>query len=331
MNNFAILRTKKIHTPAKIVAADKHNLRVWQPENANPKGRNFRVFGDRDSLKTHNDFLNKYDIKPRKNAVLAIEYITSFSPEMRSRMDLNDWVSQNVNFFKKHHAAGLMSVDLHLDESTPHLHITATPLVEKTIRGKKTMRLSARDFLGGKKILIKLQDDYARSMSKFGLKRGVVGSKARHTSVRMYYKNLNQHIEKAEKYAKEKSNFDEPTIFNYKKIFASIRKEFKLVVTKLSAATSTLEDQEKLISVLRGNINLMRWRMSDNGVNELENAITAANEHVDSLKSDISRQHELNLELKNTINDKDNFIDLQKKYIEKQAYQLGKKGLAHTR
>lgn len=328
MSNFAILRTQKIHTTAKIVAADMHNLRVWQPENANPDGKNFRVFGDRDSLKTHNNILKKYDIKPRKNGVLAIEYIASFSPEMKAQMNLKDWVNQNVAFFRKHHGEGLMAVDLHLDESNPHLHITATPIIKKEIRGEKVMRLSARDFLGGKQMLIELQDNYAKKMAKFGLERGVVGSRAHHTSVKTYYKNLNNQLEKAEAFAKKESNFEQPNFLNFKKIFNKIRKDFKAVTKRLGVALGKIDDQTKRIKLLKAENAYLNQQMHHSGVDKLKNTLAAANARVDSLESDLIALDDLNNKMdadaKATLKEKDNMITVQQNYIEKQSHRLNK-------
>ena len=53
-------------------------------------------------------------------------------------------------------------------------------------------RLSAKEFIGGPQRLSKMQTDFHQhGGDKFGLSRGVVGSRARHQEVRRFYAGLN--------------------------------------------------------------------------------------------------------------------------------------------
>ena len=53
-------------------------------------------------------------------------------------------------------------------------------------------RLNAKNWLGGKAKLSKIQTDFAKDVGQpFGLDRGIKGSKARHTTVSQFYAAIN--------------------------------------------------------------------------------------------------------------------------------------------
>jgi hypothetical protein len=56
----------------------------------------------------------------------------------------------------------------------------------------KDKRLSAKEFIGTREKLRDDQTSFADLMEDLGLQRGVKRSKARHTTIREYYTNLNQ-------------------------------------------------------------------------------------------------------------------------------------------
>ena len=85
-----------------------------------------------------------------------------------------------------------------MDEKTPHLHATIVPIVtserqrreregERKYNTKSGPRLSADDVLKRAR-LREYQDTYAVAMREFGLKRGIVGSTARHVATSTHYK-----------------------------------------------------------------------------------------------------------------------------------------------
>ena len=97
----------------------------------------------------------------------------------------------------------VVSVVLHMDESTPHLHATVIPIVETERKRKKkeeevkhtyrkkalAPRLCADDVMSRAK-LKSYQNTYAAAMQKYGLQRGVEGSEAQHISTHEYYRSL---------------------------------------------------------------------------------------------------------------------------------------------
>lgn len=91
---------------------------------------------------------------------------------------------------------------LHMDEQTPHLHVTVVPIVTTEIKKKAKEsnarkhyrtkpkngpRLSADDIMT-RENLTRFQDTYAEAMEQFGLERGIRGSEARHVDQHEYYR-----------------------------------------------------------------------------------------------------------------------------------------------
>ncbi|MDQ7005511.1 MAG: MobV family relaxase [Ghiorsea sp.] len=119
-------------------------------------------------------------VKYRKNAVLAVENLLTASPEFfkgKSDLQVREWADESIQSMRKFWGnENIASATLHLDESTPHIHLYAIPLIE----GK----LNCREFLGGRKKLSDMQSHYANSMKKFDLERGVLGSRATHKTMK---------------------------------------------------------------------------------------------------------------------------------------------------
>lgn len=227
MNKFAIFRhnDKKFHTMSEISNAERHNKRTMNVLNAMQNGVDGvdykRVFGGDSASKTLKDLLSKHNIKPRKNAALAMEYLMTYSPEMKEKIHLEQWVDANIAFLKAEHGEGLLCVDLHLDETTPHLQAICAPLIEKEVRGKLQVRLSGVDFWKGKAKLSARQDRYAEAMRGFGLERGLKGSRASHRTLDEFYSMVNslpkKELKNVQRHIKKLENGKEPSIWNLRK------------------------------------------------------------------------------------------------------------------
>lgn len=125
---------------------------------------------------------------------------------------LDDWCNDSLKWLQDTFGKeNVVSVVLHMDEHTPHLHASIVPIVtgerrkakNKTAEeGKRTyrkkanaVRLCADDVLNRDK-MVGYHDSYAEAMGKYGLKRGVRGSDARHTTTAQYYRNIKQETDR---------------------------------------------------------------------------------------------------------------------------------------
>ncbi|WP_348717410.1 MobV family relaxase [uncultured Alistipes sp.] len=120
---------------------------------------------------------------------------------------LKAWCTDNLAWLRKTFGAeNVVSAVLHMDEATPHIHAAVVPIVtgeRRKVRKEKTNetgkrkyctkstarpRLCADDVMSRIK-LKEYQDTYAAAMAKYGLQRGIDGSKARHVTTQEFYRN----------------------------------------------------------------------------------------------------------------------------------------------
>ena len=170
-----------------IAASLSHTYRTRPTHNADPN----RTVNNEHDLKTAGQVMdgikNRLPEKTRKNAVLAIEYLITASP------DWNGWKNKEKDseFFdkakewliKKHGAENVISTTIHRDETTPHMAVYVVPIDSKG-------NLNAREFLGGRAKLSKMQTDFHDQVKDLGLERGLEGSKAEHTTIKDFYAEI---------------------------------------------------------------------------------------------------------------------------------------------
>ena len=190
----AIARIAKLKS-GNVGASGLHTGRLRETLNANPEIKNVRFIGQPDSpdlpsLETIvRERIGQQTI--RKNAVLCVEMLLTASPEYFRPEDpsraghyeperLADFRTAVHGWLDKEYGDRIVRAELHLDESTPHVHAYFVPLDD---RGK----LNCRGIFGGRQKLSQFQDSYAEAMSPIGLERGIKGSRARHTTIKQYY------------------------------------------------------------------------------------------------------------------------------------------------
>lgn len=122
--------------------------------------------------------------KRRKDAVLAVEYVMTASPEWFATAT----PEQEKTFFQrsvqwladKYGADRIITASIHRDEATPHLSAFVVPLT-------KDRRLSAKEFIGSRDKMRADQTSYAGRVADLGLERGIEGSKATHQTIQQHY------------------------------------------------------------------------------------------------------------------------------------------------
>lgn len=247
---FAILRTKKIKTMAQLSQAGAHNNRAMPVPNADSSGKFITLMKLDDPKKKLESLLDEHDIKPRKNGVLAVELVMTFSPEMKGKIDLKSWAKENLKWAEKEFGKeNFLGAQIHLDEATPHIHLIVAPIIEKTVRGKKKKRLSCRDLLGGREKLTGLQDRYAEAMAPLSLERGIRGSRAHHRTVKAFYSDLDKSVRAAERALSDIP--EEPGILTWKKAFQELRRRFKAVAIAAGKLPKVQDRLDRITDQLR--------------------------------------------------------------------------------
>lgn len=213
--SYAVLHIMKASGSCTAIA--RHIERSTQPDNANPELRHLNrddfirypdgVAGLGEAIQHRIDHAG-LTRKVGKNQVLALNVLLSSDGEALRRLAdegrLNEWAEASVGWAKETFgAANVVGAHLHMDEQTPHLHVTVVPIVttERRRRAseakakkryrtkpKNGPRLSADDIMT-RENLTSFQDTYAKAMERFGLERGVRGSEARHVDQHEYYRD----------------------------------------------------------------------------------------------------------------------------------------------
>lgn len=185
--SYAILRTEKLKTMGNIAASLSHNYRNRPTPNADP----YRTVNNEHDLKTAGQVMdgikNRLPEKTRSNAVLCVEYLITASPDWAGWKDKKqeaDFFKRSLEWLKQRHGAeNVISTSIHRDETTPHLVAYVVPIDSQ---GK----LNAREFLGGRAKLSKMQTDFHDQVKDLGLERGLEGSKAEHTTIKDFYAEI---------------------------------------------------------------------------------------------------------------------------------------------
>ena len=205
---YCFMSTQKIKTMGSLASKYNHNYRKVEVANADPDladcnqelvslaGPDGRELDYNEAWKERVKDLDWAERGPRKNAVLAIEVVTTFSRE--ENLDLEAWKQQNVEWLQKTFnvapdgKSNVLSVMYHADEpGNVHCHAIIIPVDE---RGN----LNASRFLDGRQKLTEMQNSYAKDMESFGLERGLENGQARHQDIKKYYADLNNAIQVSE-------------------------------------------------------------------------------------------------------------------------------------
>jgi Plasmid recombination enzyme len=193
---YGICRIKKLHA-SNLTPSAQHVERKRTTLNADPERQHICIIGEGNLETLVRERIGKENIsKIRKNAVMAVEFVLTASPEYFRPSDpsqYGDWEVQKLEAFQttaqkwllEKYGDRIVKAELHLDEATPHIHAYFVPIDD---RGK----LNCRGLFGTRSKLSKLQDSFAKAMSPLGLERGIQGSKAVHTDIKKYYTTVNR-------------------------------------------------------------------------------------------------------------------------------------------
>lgn len=212
---YSYVHINKLYSYYKIGKAYEHNYRLSEVSNAASEHRNRneelislpvrngRRLSYLDTWQERLQMLPAYadgNRKIRKNAILALEIVTSFSREERNQIPLDQWKEANVNWIQEtfntdatQYGNNVLSIMCHDDETgNIHCHAFIQPIDQK---GHLNASFFTDGRENGRSRYSRLQDSYAEAMFSLGLQRGLRGSKARHKDIKKFYTELNQAIE----------------------------------------------------------------------------------------------------------------------------------------
>lgn len=228
MSNYAIMRVEKIKSISTAAKRQSHNERTKgaalsdRGESKTIHLRSKYAPQLREGLSFSEFFKRQTEGQTlRKDCVKGFEVILTFSNGAVADSDLRQWAGENVKFLcDVFGAENLCSVELHLSETTPHIHAITGAIDE---RGK----LCAKNIIRGPAHLRELQSEYAERMKQFGLQRGISKklTKAQHKELRDFYADQNHKTERLRAYEATFGNEKEWDIDTYIKFIGNTRTE----------------------------------------------------------------------------------------------------------
>ena len=191
----AIMRSAKLASMGNVASSLKHNFRERETVNADetktPENEHLAARSTDEAMGKLRALLPE---SRRKDAVLAVEYVCTASPEWWKTAT----PGQQADFFKrsvewiedKYGKENLIVATIHRDEKSPHLSAYVVP---KTQDG----RLSAKEFIGNRAQMVADQTSFAQRVTDLGLERGIEGSKAKHQSIKDFYAQVEKPVREA--------------------------------------------------------------------------------------------------------------------------------------
>ena len=191
---YAILRFAK-HKGGASKALSAHHERTKEVYASNPDidtertKQNFHLIAPRWSYGQEiRHRISMAGCRVRKDSVKFVDTLVTVSPEFAKahEAEMSEYFTRAFTFLKEHIGEeNIISAVVHLDETTPHMHLCFVPLT-------KDNRLSAKEILGNKKVMIRWQDDFYACMAERWpeLERGMpaVETKRKHLTPQWYKK-----------------------------------------------------------------------------------------------------------------------------------------------
>ena len=259
--------------------------------------------------------------KVGSNQVRAIRINVSATHEDMERIQregrLDEWCADNLRYFADTFGKeNIVAAHLHMDEKTPHMHVTLVPIVKGERKRRKreeqakkryrkkpadSVRLCADDIMSRLK-LKSYQDSYAAAMAKYGLQRGIDGSEARHVSTQQYYRDIKRQTEELKAEVVELQEQKDTA----REELARAKKEIQTERLKGAATTAAANIAESVGSIFGSNKVKTLERENTalhREVADHEETIEALQTRIQTLQADHSRQ----------------LLDMQQKHINELA------------
>ena len=311
---FVVLHMEKAHGSDSGTTA--HIERFIIPKNADPTRThlNRRLIEYPDGIKDRSAAIQQrleeagLTRKIGSNQVRAIRINVSGTHEDMKRIEeegrLDEWSADNLKYFADTLGKeNIVAAHLHRDEETPHMHVTLVPIVKGERKRRKreeqtkkryrkkptdTVRLCADDIMTRLR-LKSYQDTYAVAMAKYGLQRGIDGSKARHKSTQQYYRDIQKLADSLKAEVVDLQRQKETAQEELKRAKKEIQTE-KLKGAATTAATNIAESVGSLfgsnkVKTLEKENTALHREIADH-----EETIEALQDRIQAMQADHSRE-----------------------------------------
>ena len=167
MPQYAILRFAKYQGPA-VSGIEAHNERTKEKYASNPdvdisrSSQNIHLITPKGGYRAECErIIREADCRVRKDSVRMVEALVTASPDFFTQKDpraIRAYFRHALKFITQHQNPDtILSAVVHMDEKTPHMHVTFVPLTEDN-------RLCAKEIVGNKKKLTWWQDEFWKHM-----------------------------------------------------------------------------------------------------------------------------------------------------------------------
>ena len=192
-SQYGILRFAKYKGP-EIGRIEAHNERTKETYASNPdvdtsrSKYNFHLVRPQRSYRAEAERqIAEAGCRTRSDSVRVVEALITASPEFfkeKKKSEVREYFQYALDFIKTHQdEKTILSAVVHMDEKTPHMHLSFVPLTQDG-------RLSAKEIIGNRKKLTWWQDEFWKHMVKKypDLERGESASETgrQHIPPRLY-------------------------------------------------------------------------------------------------------------------------------------------------
>lgn len=258
-----------------------HNERVWDQYESNSNIDTSRTYLNYNTIKPEGPYLDvirkrikEYNVTPRQNSSYMVEALVAPSPEWinsKSAEEQREFFEYVTDFFREWLGdKRMLSGAVHMDETSPHMHIAFTPITDDG-------RLSKTRVIGKKKYaLSEFQDRFYRHVAKKypeinrGIPRGV--SHRKHLPVYLYksaaelmehYEELLVTVQDINVFnSKEKKDQTMRLLSKYTEDYASIMYRIKTAETYLGQAEEEAKRKDRRIERLEEDVNGKKLEIS---------------------------------------------------------------------
>lgn len=182
MKNYAITRIKKHASAGSASYLLNHHLRLVEVANADAskKTQNVVLASKPDVM----GFLNEVPKGTKSNACRLVDVMFTAS-RFKDKRHRDEWVKSTMDFARKKFGEDNIALAvLHLDETTPHIHLIFKPV------NPNTGKLGAGYWFDGRLKMKAYQDSYFKAVEALGFDRGDPNKRAQHKTISQYYKDL---------------------------------------------------------------------------------------------------------------------------------------------
>jgi hypothetical protein len=291
--SYAIIRNEK-YTRSNLMGIYRHNERQntsYTNKNINhsKSKENYSIkLCDNNYLKEFDRIKEENDLKGwiKKNSNVVCEYIITSDDEFFNSIgeeETKRYFETAYKFVANYKNLGeqfIISAKVHLDESTPHMHLVFIPVIHKldSKSGKQIDKICCSDFWKGKDSYKRLQDNFYSYMIKsgFNLDRGQERENE-HIPIEKLKQVTSYEVQEL---FKETKNLEQEVVSNdieiVKENYKKVIKKFNTLAKRYTRIKNIVEETTyKIEQVQDENINLKQENI------ELENEVETLNNFID--------------------------------------------------